>query len=69
MPIRRSFILHLTRNCPEAKEGLDAWQKGELTFEEAMMEVVKSLFIAKKKLQRRFDYIPPSIREQYQPSR
>jgi len=34
-----------------------------------MMEVVKSLFIAKKKLQRRFDYIPPSIREQYQPSR
>lgn len=54
--IRRSFILHLVKNCPEAKEGLGAWREGELTFEEAMMEVAKSLFLAKEELQRRLDY-------------
>lgn len=60
--IRRSFILHLAKNCPEAREGLDAWREGELTFEEAMMEVVKSLFIAKQELQRRLDYALSSNR-------
>jgi len=62
--IRRSFILHLVRNCPEAKEGLDAWQAGELTFEEAMMEVVKSLFLANEELQRRLDYALSSSRDE-----
>ena len=53
--IRRSFILHLVKNCPEAKEGLDAWREGELTFDEAMMEVAKSLFLAQHELQHRLD--------------
>lgn len=38
------------RTATEAKEGLDAWREGELTFEEAMMEVVKSLFLAHYRL-------------------
>jgi len=54
--ISRPFVLHLVRNCPEAKPGLAAWQQGELTWEEAMMEVVKSLFLAKEETQRRLDY-------------
>ena len=54
--IRRSFILHLVKNCPEAREGLDAWREGDLTFEEAMMEAVKGLFLAQQELQRRLDY-------------
>ena len=47
---------------PEAKEGLDAWYEGELTFEEAMMieeammKVVKSPFFAQRELQRRLHY-------------
>ena len=65
--ISRPFILHLTKSCPEARAGLAGWQSGELTFEEAMMEVVKSLFITKENLQRRLDYIPPSIREEHLP--
>jgi hypothetical protein len=54
--IRRSFILHLLKNCPEAREGLDGWREGELTFEEAMMKVAKSLFLANQELQRRLAY-------------
>jgi len=54
--IRRSFILQLVRNCPEANVGADARRKGDLTFEEAMMEVVQSLFLAKEELQRRLNY-------------
>ena len=54
--IRRSFILQLVRNCPEANVGVDAWREGDLTFEEAMMEVFKSLSLAKEEFQRRLDY-------------
>jgi len=54
--ILRPFIRHLTKNCAEARPGLEAWQRGELTWEEAMMEVVKSLFLAKEESQRRLDY-------------
>lgn len=54
--ISRPFILHLTRKCAEARPGLEAWQRGELTWQEAMMEVVKSLFVAKEESQRRLDY-------------
>jgi hypothetical protein len=50
--------------CPEAKPGLEGWQRGELTWEEAMMEVVKSLFLAKEETQRRLDYtLSPSRAE------
>lgn len=54
--ISRPFIRHLTKNCAEAKAGLEAWERGELTCEEAMMEVVTSLFLAKEEIQRRLDY-------------
>jgi len=66
-PITRSFILHLIHNCPEAKVALSAWQAGDLTFEEAMMEVVKCLFLAKQDLQRQYDYIPPHVRAIHKP--
>ena len=36
--------------------GVDARREGDLTFEEAMMEVVKSFFLAKEEFQRRLDY-------------
>ena len=58
--ITRSFILHLVKNCPEAEEGLQRWQNGDFTFEEAMMETVKHLFIANADLQRRLDYASPA---------
>jgi len=46
---------------PEAKEGLDAWYEGELTFEEAMTEVLTGLFVASDELHPRLDYaLPPS---------
>jgi hypothetical protein len=64
---RRSFTLHLIRNCPEAQEALRLWREGELTFEEAMMEVVKRLFLARETLQRKYDYIPPDLRAAHQP--
>ena len=41
---------------PRAKEGQDACREGNLTFEEAMMEAVKSLFLAKVELQHRLDH-------------
>jgi hypothetical protein len=41
---------HLVRKCPEATGGIDAWHEGDLTFEEAMMEAVKRLFLAKQEL-------------------
>lgn len=50
------FIPHLTQNYPEAKPSLDAWRAGKLTWEEAMMKVAKSLFIAKEETQRRLNY-------------
>lgn len=52
----RSFILHLVQNCPEARVGLDAWREGEMTFEQAMMETVKRLFLANQELKRQMDY-------------
>jgi hypothetical protein len=52
----RAFILHLVRNCPEAGRGLDAWREGEMTFEQAMMETVKQLFLANQELKRQMDY-------------
>jgi hypothetical protein len=55
---RRSFILHLLKDCPEAREALAAWQEGEYTFEQAMMETVKELFLAKQEVQRQLDYRP-----------
>lgn len=58
--ITRSFILHLIKNCPEAAVGLQRWQEGNFTFEEAMMETVKHLFIANADLQRRLDYTSSS---------
>ena len=49
---------------PEANEGVDAWREGDLTFEEAMMEVVKSLSLAKEELQRRLDYASSPNRDE-----
>ncbi len=63
----RSFIVHLLKNCPEAQPILGQWHEGELTFEEAMMEVVKRLLLDKQALQRRYDYIPTEIRDAHQP--
>jgi hypothetical protein len=55
---RRSFILDLVKNCPEAKVGLDAWQEGKATFEEAMMTAVHWLFMTNEELQRKLDLRP-----------
>ena len=55
---QRSFILHLLKNCPEASEALATWQKGDYTFEQAMMETVKELFLAKQEVERQRDYRP-----------
>ena len=52
----RPFILQLVKNCPEARQGLDAWREGEMTFEQAMMETVKQLFLANQELKRQVDY-------------
>jgi hypothetical protein len=52
----RPFILHLVKNCPEARKGLDAWREGEMTFEQAMMEAVKQLSLANQELKRQVDY-------------
>jgi hypothetical protein len=46
----------LASSRPEAKEGQDAWREGNLSFEEAIMEVVKSLFLAKEETQHRLDH-------------
>lgn len=54
--IRQSFICILRESAQKPVRGLDAWREGDLTFEEAMMEVVESLFLAKEELQRRLDY-------------
>ena len=64
---RRSFILHLLKNCPEAREGLSAWREGEATFEEAMMRTAHRLFMAREELQRKYDYIPSDLRAKHQP--
>ena len=53
--IRQSFICILRESAQKPVRGLDAGE-GDLTFEEAMMEVVESLFLAKEELQRRLDY-------------
>lgn len=52
---RRSFILHLLENCLEAREALIAWRDGEYTFEQAMMETAKELFLKKQEVQRKLD--------------
>jgi hypothetical protein len=49
---------------PEAKEGLDAWREGELTFEEAMMEGVKNLFPLKGEPQRQRDSVLSRSRDE-----
>lgn len=64
---RRSFMLHLMKDCPEAQEALRLWRIGEWTFEDAVLEIVKLLFLAREALQRKYDYIPLGIREAHQP--
>lgn len=63
----RDFTLHLIRNCPEARDALALWQEGAFTFEQAMMEVVKRLYLSRQDLQRRYDYIPPAVRAAHRP--
>jgi hypothetical protein len=65
----RYFTLSLVKNCPEARAALAQWQEGNWTFEQAMMEVVKQLYLAKGTLQQQYDYIPPGIRAAHQPPR
>jgi len=49
----------------KAPAALDAWCEGELTFEQAMLEVVRSLFLAKKEFQHRLNYaFPPSSHDE-----
>lgn len=50
--ITREFILNLMQSCPAADSSLAAWRRGELTFEEAMMTVVKDLLLVNETLQR-----------------
>ncbi|MHB8107840.1 MAG: hypothetical protein ACYDH4_10505 [Candidatus Cryosericum sp.] len=54
--ITRGFILNLMQSCPAADSSLTAWRRGELTFEEAMMTVVKDLFLANEELQRQITH-------------
>jgi hypothetical protein len=63
----RSFTLDLIKNCPEARKALNAWRRGDMTFEQATMEVVKQLYLSRQDLQRRYDYIPPEIRATHRP--
>lgn len=51
-PPTRSFILHRLKNCSEAHEGLRQWHEGEFTFEQAMMETVNRLLLAKEAAER-----------------
>jgi hypothetical protein len=56
--IGRPFILHLLKNCNEAKAGLAMWKNGDATWEEAMMTIVKDLVISNEEMQRRLSYAP-----------
>ena len=37
--------MHLLKNCKEAELPLERWSKGEVIFEEAIMETCKNLFL------------------------
>jgi hypothetical protein len=63
----RPFIMHLLQNQPEAVD-FDAWREGRMTFEEAVTNAAKMLFLSKQELQRKYDYIPAEIREKYKPT-
>jgi hypothetical protein len=59
----RSSTLHLIQNCTEAKEALQQWHNGDWTFEDAMMDVVRQLYLANESLRRKYEYIPAHIRK------
>jgi len=61
--ITRSFILHLIGDHPLARNIIKDWGKGQRTWEEAMMDVVKVFAVRLERLEHNISYLPKELQD------